>query len=170
MTGGVTAGGVTRGGVPPGVVVPTGVVSMGVVLTGGVTTGGVSAGGVTTGGVTTGGVTTGGVSTGGVDVGAMKLFVMVAVQVTVLAPVLPEPSHWLMVVGSPVLCEGGAVAVQVSVPPAPPEALHWSTVWPPGPDVPGRLLPGGVAVQVSVSTVPGLWHWVTVESPAEPIG
>jgi hypothetical protein len=89
---------------------------------------------------------------------AMKLLVIVAVQVTVLAPVGPEALHWLIVVGSPVLCEGGAVTVQVRVPPAPPEPLHWVTLWPPGPAVPDRLLPGGVATHVSVLTPPGLWH------------
>ena len=99
-----------------------------------------------------------------------KLLVIVVVQVTVLAPVWPEALHWLMVVGSPVLCVGGAVTVQVRVPPAPPELLHWLTLWPPGPPVPGRLLPGGVATQVSVFTAPGLWHCNTVESVALPIG
>jgi hypothetical protein len=54
---------------------------------------------------------------------SMKLLVMVAVQVTVLAPVLPDELHWLIVIGKPVLCEGGAVTVQVSVP-VPPELLH----------------------------------------------
>jgi hypothetical protein len=101
---------------------------------------------------------------------AMKLLVIVAVQVTVLAPVGPEALHWLIVVGSPVLCEGGAVTVQVRVPPAPPEPLHWVTLWPPGPAVPDRLLPGGVATHVSVLTPPGLWHWLTVEAIEAPIG
>jgi len=87
---------------------------------------------------------------------ARKLLVMVAVQVTVLAPVDPEPLHWVIVVGRPVDCEAGAVTVQVSVPPAPPEALHWLTLCPPGPPLPVWLLPAGVAVQVSVATVPGL--------------
>ncbi len=99
-----------------------------------------------------------------------KLLVIVAVQVTVLAPVVPEASHWLIVVGSPVVCDGGAVTVQVSVPPAPPELLHWLTLWPPGPAVPVRLLPGGVATQVSVLTLLGLWHCMTVESIAAPTG
>jgi hypothetical protein len=101
---------------------------------------------------------------------SMKLLVIVAVQVTVLAPVVPEATHCLMVVGRPVSWVGGAVTVQVSVPPAPPEPLHWVTRWPPGPAVPERLLPGGVATQVSVSTAPGLWHCNTVESIAAPIG
>jgi hypothetical protein len=101
---------------------------------------------------------------------SMKLLVIVAVQVTVLAPVLPEALHWVIVVGSPVSCEGGAVTVQVSVPPAPPELLHWVTLWPPGPASPARLLPGGVATQVSVLTPPGSWHCTTVESIAAPIG
>jgi len=101
---------------------------------------------------------------------AMKLFVIVAVQVTVLAPFLPEPLHWPIVVGSPVLCEGGAVTVQVSVPSAPPELLHWVTLWPPGPAVPARLLPGGVAVHVSVRTPPGLLHCMTVEPIVAPLG
>ena len=57
-----------------------------------------------------------------------KLLVIVAVQVTVLAPNVPEPSHWVILIGSPVLCESGAVTVQVSVPPAPPELLHWVTL------------------------------------------
>jgi hypothetical protein len=100
----------------------------------------------------------------------MKLLVIVAVQVTVLAPVVPEALHWLIVVGSPVLCEGGAVTVQVIVPPAPPELLHCVTVCPPGPPVPVRLLPGGVATQVSVLTPPGLWHCITVESVEVPTG
>jgi hypothetical protein len=100
----------------------------------------------------------------------MKLLVIVAVQVTVLAPVGPEPLHWLIVVGSPVVSEEGAVAVQVSVPPAPPESLHWVTLWPPGPPVPGWLLPGGVATQVCVVTSPGLWHCLTAESLASPVG
>jgi len=65
-----------------------------------------------------------------------KLLVIVAMQVTVLAPLVPEELHWLIVVGSPVLCEAGAVTVQVSVPPGPPELLHWVTLWPPGPPVP----------------------------------
>jgi hypothetical protein len=59
---------------------------------------------------------------------SVKLFVIVAVHVTVLAPVGPEALHWLIVVGRPVSCEEGAVTVQVSVPPAPPEALHWATL------------------------------------------
>jgi hypothetical protein len=67
---------------------------------------------------------------------AMKLLTIVAVQVTVLAPAGPEPLHWSMVVGSPVLCEGGAVAVQVMVPPGPPEELHCVSLWPPGPPEP----------------------------------
>lgn len=57
----------------------------------------------------------------------VKLFVMVAVQVTVLAPSGPEPLHWLIEVGSPVSWDGGAVTVQVIVPPAPPELLHCVT-------------------------------------------
>ncbi|MHB1534869.1 MAG: hypothetical protein ACYC1D_09735 [Acidimicrobiales bacterium] len=99
-----------------------------------------------------------------------KLLVIVAVQVTVLAPPVPEPLHWLIVVGSPVDCEGGAVTVQVSVPPGPPELLHWVTLWPPGPPLPARLLPGGVAVQPGVLPVSGFWHCRTVESIAAPIG
>jgi hypothetical protein len=67
---------------------------------------------------------------------AMKLLTIVTVHVTVLAPVGPEPLHWSMVVGSPVLCEGGAVAVQVMVPPAPPDELHCASLWPPGPPEP----------------------------------
>ena len=101
---------------------------------------------------------------------AVKLFVIVATQVTVLAPVVPDALHWLMVVGRPVVCDGGAVAVQVKVPPAPPELLHWVTLCPPGPAVPVRSLPGGTATQVLVVTPPGLSHWVTVESIAEPTG
>ena len=89
------------------------------------------------------------------DVLARKLLVMVAVQVTVLAPVGPEPLHWVIVVGRPVDWEAGAVTVQVSVPPAPPELLHWATLWPPGPPLPVWLLPAGVAVHVSVVTAPG---------------
>jgi hypothetical protein len=87
---------------------------------------------------------------------AVKLFVIVAVHVTVLAPVGPDALHWLIVVGSPVLSDGGPVAVQVSVPPAPPDALHCVMLWPPGPAVPVRALPGGVATHVSVLTAPGL--------------
>ena len=68
------------------------------------------------------------------------------------------------------LSEGGAVTVQVMVPPAPPELLHWETLWPPGPAAPGRLLPGGVATQVSVFRAPGLWHCMTVESIVTPMG
>jgi hypothetical protein len=49
---------------------------------------------------------------------------MVTVQVTVLAPAGPEPLHWLTVVGKPELCDGGAVAVHVIVPPGPPDELH----------------------------------------------
>lgn len=101
---------------------------------------------------------------------AMKLLVMVAVQVTVLAPVEPEESHWLIVVGRPVLCEGGAVRVQVKVPPAPPELLHWVTLWPPGPPLPACWLPGGVATHVSVLTRPGLSHWPTVAAIEVPRG
>jgi hypothetical protein len=101
---------------------------------------------------------------------AVKLLVIVAVQVTVLAPVGPDALHWLIVVGSPVSCVGGAVTVQVIVPPAPPELLHCATLCPPGPAEPVRLLPGGVATQVSVLTAPGLWHCETVESIAAPIG
>jgi len=178
-----TTGAGTTGTVSTGV--GTGTVSIGVGVTGGVAGGGVASRGVTTGGVTigagsgggvasggvmTGGASAGGVTTGGAAVGAMKLLVIVAVHVTVLAPVLPEPSHCLIVVGSPVLCDGGAVVVHVRVPPAPPESLHWSTVWPPGPPVPGWLSPGGVAVHVRVPTVPGFWHCVTVASLAEPVG
>ncbi|HUC15023.1 MAG TPA: hypothetical protein VMS00_11280 [Acidimicrobiales bacterium] len=66
----------------------------------------------------------------------MKLLTIVAVQVTVLAPAGPEPLHWSIVVGSPVLWEGGAVAVQVMVPPGPPEELHCVSLWPPGPPDP----------------------------------
>ncbi len=95
---------------------------------------------------------------------------MVAVQVTVLAPPVPELLHSLMVVGRPVDCEGGAVTVQVSVPPGPPELLHCVTLWPPGPPLPAWLLPGGVAVQVSVLTAAGFWHCRTVAAIAEPVG
>jgi hypothetical protein len=101
---------------------------------------------------------------------AMKLFVMVAVQVTVLAPDVPDPLHWVIVVGRPVDCEAGAVTVQVSVPPAPPELLHWVTLWPPGPPLPGWLFPAGVAVQVSVVTAPGFWHCRTPAEIADPVG
>lgn len=89
--------------------------------------------------------TGGGLKTGGaavvVVVGvaatlAVKLLVIVAVQVTVVAPVLPDPTHWLIVVGRPVSCEDGAVTVHVSVPPAPPELLHWVTLCPAGPPLP----------------------------------
>jgi len=62
------------------------------------------------------------------------------------------------------------VAVQVSVPPAPPELLHCVMVWAPGPAAPMRSLPGGVATQVSVPTAPGLWHWMTVEAVVAPTG
>lgn len=99
-----------------------------------------------------------------------KSLAIVAVQVTVLAPVVPEALHWLMVVGRPVFCDAGAVTVQVSVPPAPPELLHWVTLWPPGPAVPARLFPGGVATQVLVLTPPGCWHCVTVEAIVAPTG
>jgi len=76
---------------------------------------------------------------------------IVEVQVTVLAPPVPESSHWVMVVGSPVLCEGGAVKVQVTVPSGPPESLHWLMPCPPGPPVPVWSLPAGVPSQVSVA-------------------
>jgi hypothetical protein len=115
-----------------------------------------------------GGTGPGGTATG--PVLAMKLFVIVAVHVSVLAPAGAEPLHWLMVVGRPVVWVGGAVTVQVIVPPGPPELLHWVTLWPPGPAVPGRSLPGGVATHVSVPTVPGFWHCRTVESLAAPVG
>lgn len=64
------------------------------------------------------------------------------------------------------------MTVQVSVPPGPPELLHWVTFCPPGPAVPRRLLPGGVATQVSVppAPVPGFWHCMTVESIGTPTG
>jgi hypothetical protein len=58
------------------------------------------------------------------DVLAKKLLVIVAVHDTLLAPAVPELLHWVIVVGRPVDCEAGAVVVQVSVPPAPPERLH----------------------------------------------
>src|SRR5271170_3802748 len=64
------------------------------------------------------------VAAGSAAVLLMKLLTIVSVQVTVLAPAGPEPLHWAIVVGSPVLCEGGAVAVQVMVPPGPPDELH----------------------------------------------
>jgi hypothetical protein len=89
------------------------------------------------------------------------------IQVTVLAPVVPEPSHWSIVVGRPVLCDGGAVAVQVNVPVAPDE-LHWDSLWPPGPPEPAWLLPGGVAVHANEAG--GFKHWLTVATIAAPVG
>ena len=62
------------------------------------------------------------------------------------------------------------MTVQVRVPPAPPDWLHWVTLWPPGPASPVRWLPGGVATQVSVLTRPGLWHCPTVEAIEAPSG
>jgi hypothetical protein len=109
-----------------------------------------------------------GVVTGGVLL--KKLLVMVAVHVTVLAPAGPDALHWVIVIGSPVDCDSGAVAVQVIVPPGPPEPSHWTTLCPPGPPEPARSLPAGVATQVSVFTVPGLWHCLIVEAIAEPVG
>ena len=100
----------------------------------------------------------------------VKLLVIVAVHVTVLAPVVPDPTHWPIVTARPVSWEGGAVTVHVIVPPAPPAELHWETLCAPGPAVPTRLLPTGVATHVNVVTAPGLWHWVTVESMAAPRG
>jgi hypothetical protein len=94
--------------------------------------------------------------------------VIVAVQVTVLAPPVPDPSHWVIVVGNPVLSETGAVAVQVSVPPGPPDSLHWMTLWPPGPPVP-TWLPLGVEVQVTVPA-PGLVHCRISASVGVPSG
>jgi hypothetical protein len=99
-----------------------------------------------------------------------KLLTIVAVQVTVLAPAGPEPLHWAIVIGSPVLCEGGAVAVQVIVPPGPPDELHCVSLWPPGPPEPAWLLPGGTAVQVSVVVPTGFRHWLTVGTIAAPVG
>jgi hypothetical protein len=58
----------------------------------------------------------------------LMLLVIVAVQVTVVPPSVPESSHWVIVIGNPVLRESGAVTVQVSVPPGPPESLHWVTL------------------------------------------
>ncbi|GAC1593050.1 MAG: hypothetical protein NVS3B21_13570 [Acidimicrobiales bacterium] len=60
--------------------------------------------------------------------------------------------------------------VHVSVPPAPPELLHWVTLWPPGPPLPAWLLPLGVATQVRVVTVPGFWHCKMVAAIAAPVG
>lgn len=100
---------------------------------------------------------------------AWKVFVIVAVQVTVLAPVVPDALHWVMVVGSPVSCDGGAVTVHVIVPPAPPDALHWVTLWPPGPPLPAWLFPGGVATQAKFA-VPGFWHWLIPAAIAAPAG
>jgi len=54
----------------------------------------------------------------------VKLLVMVAVQVTTLAPVVPAWSHWVIVVGKPVDWDAGAVTVQLRAPAAPPELLH----------------------------------------------
>jgi hypothetical protein len=99
-----------------------------------------------------------------------KLLTIVAVQVTVLAPAGPEPLHWVIVVGNPVLCEGGAVAVQVMVPPGPPDELHCVSLWPPGPPEPAWLLPGGTAVQVRVVVPSGFRHWLTVGTIAAPVG
>jgi hypothetical protein len=65
-----------------------------------------------------------------------KLLMIVTAQITVLAPTPPEPLHWSMVVGSPALCEGGAVAVQVMAPPGPPDELHCVSLWAPGPAEP----------------------------------
>jgi hypothetical protein len=65
-----------------------------------------------------------------------KLLMIVTVQVTVLAPAEAEPLHWSMVVGSPVACEGGAVAEHVMAPPGPPDELHSVSLWPPGPPEP----------------------------------
>jgi len=110
------------------------------------------------------------VVTGTAAVLAMKLLTIVAVQVTVLAPAGPDPLHWSMVVGSPVLWEGGAVAVQVIVPPGPPEELHCVSLWPPGPPEPAWLLPGGTAVHVSVVVKSGFRHWLTVAAIAAPVG
>lgn len=62
------------------------------------------------------------------------------------------------------------MTVQVSVPPAPPELLHWLMLWPPGPPVPGWLFPGGVATQVRVLTVPGFWHCRIVAAVGVPVG
>jgi len=99
-----------------------------------------------------------------------KLLTIVAVQVTVLAPAGPEPLHWAIVVGKPVLCEGGAVAEQVMVPPGPPDELHCASLWPPGPPEPAWLLPGGTAVQVCVVVKRGFRHWLTVGAIATPSG
>lgn len=43
-------------------------------------------------------------------------------------------------------------------------------LWPPGPPLPVWLLPGGVAVQVSVLTAPGFWHCETPATIADPVG
>ena len=82
---------------------------------------------------------------------------MVAVQVTVLAPLGPDALHCWIVIGSPVSSEGGAVAVQVMVPPAPPSRCTGRRTAA-GPRGAGPVVAGRVATHVSVLTRPGLWH------------
>jgi hypothetical protein len=75
-----------------------------------------------------------------------KLLLIVAVQVTVLAPFVldvepvPDALHWLMLTAGAASLAGPAVAVQLTVPPGPPELLHWTIAWKP----PVELGPAGV--------------------------
>jgi len=53
---------------------------------------------------------------------------MVAVHVTVLAPVWPESLHWSISTAGAESLAAPVVAVHVTVPVS-PERLHWSMAW-----------------------------------------
>lgn len=65
-----------------------------------------------------------------VGAAAMKLFVSVVMQVTVLPPPLEEPLHWLMVTGSADEPPVTSHCTLVLAPPPLPEPLHWVTAAP----------------------------------------
>jgi hypothetical protein len=100
----------------------------------------------------------------------ITLLVIVTVQVTVVPPpaVLADPLHWSTVTGGIEVVVAPVVTVQVMVPPAEPEALHWLTVF----VVVGALGgEAGVWVQCTVFGGPmGLLHWLIDEVEAAPAG
>ncbi|MBG6185602.1 hypothetical protein IWX65_003583, partial [Arthrobacter sp. CAN_A214] len=125
-------------------------------ITGGASTGGRITGGASTGGRITGGGSTGGTITGGVE--AMMVVFIELVQVTVAPPPLPEPLHWLMVMGSAadIVFDPTVHWTRIVPPPPLPESLHWVTV---------AFVVEPIGVQTTVGSVPPFWpealHWFT---------
>lgn len=88
----------------------------------------------------------------------VKVFEMVAVQVSVLAPVVPDSLHWSITAAGDEFVAAPVVAVQVTVPVA-PDWLHCPIAWWP----PVAFGPAGVAVQVAVGAPRRGLHWSIVE-------